>query len=181
MANEKDSVVEFGQTLTQKVLYLLVPIVLSVLILFVTPLIQGAWGSVAVVAMGIPLGLVTFFVSAAWGYKLNITQNQIKISDKRVNIDIPLDKIGMVVKNGGFPFPTLWVIIRGGGIGNEIPAKGVDPQTRALLEAYQKRNPGKVVTYVPVPGGHIRSISGFVAELKGRIPPLTVDERIAPK
>lgn len=181
MANEKESVVAFGQTLTQKILYLLVPILLSVLIIFVSPLLKGVWGSVAVIAMGIPLGLVTFFVSAGWGYKLDMTPSEIKISDKRVNIVIPMDKVGMIVKNGGFPFPTLWVVLRGGGIGNEIPAKGVDPQTRELLNAYQKRNPGKTITYVPVPGGHIRSVAGFIGELKRRIPPLTVDQRLAAK
>ena len=180
MANEKGTV-DFGQTLTQKTLYMLVPIALSLLIVFASPLLRGAWGSVAVIAMGLPLGLITFFVSAAWGYKLQVSPSEVAITDKRVTIHVPMDKIGMIVKNGGIPFPTLWIIVKNASVGNEIPAKGVDAKTRELIEAYQKRNPGKSLTYVPVPGGNIRSVSALVSELKGRIPPLAVDERLAVK
>lgn len=180
MANEKGTV-DFGQTLLQKTLYMLIPIALSLLIVFASPLLRGAWGSVAVIAMGLPLGLITFFVSSGWGYKLEVTSTEVKINDKRVTIHVPMDKIGMVVKNGGIPFPTLWIIVKNAAVGNEIPSKGVDAKTRELIEAYQKRNPGKSLTYVPVPGGHIRSVSAFVAELKGRIPPLTADERLTVK
>lgn len=171
----------FGLTLTQKLLYLAVPVVLSVLVIFSGPLLTGVLGTILFLVLGVVLGLVTFFISAGWNYKLEVTDREIKIVDKQVKIDVPLEKVGMLVRNGGFPFPTLWLIIKGGGIGNEIPAKGVDPQVRQLIEAYKRRNPGRDVTYVPVPGGHLRSIGAFAAELKRRIPPLTVDDRITGK
>ena len=180
MANEKGTV-DFGQTLTQKTLYFILPVLFSLVIVFLGPYMTGVAGTILFIALGLILGVVTFFISSGWGYKLVVTPSEIKINDKRVAITIPLDKIGAVVKNGGFPFPTLWILIRGGGVGNDIPAKGVDPQTRELIAAYQKRNPGKALTYVPVPGGNIRSVADFVRELKGRIPPLTVDERLGVK
>jgi hypothetical protein len=173
--------VQFGLTMTQKILYLLVPLVLSVVIIFAGPLLTGLVGTILFILLGIILGLVTFFISAGWGYRLEVGAQELHINDKRVDIHVPLDKIGMLVRNGGFPFPTLWLVLRGGGVGNEIPEKGVDPKTREMIETYQRRNPGKKLTFVPVAGGHIRSIPAFAAELKGRIPPLTVDERLGGK
>jgi hypothetical protein len=179
---EKGTSVQFGLSLTQKILYLLAPIALSVIIIFAGPLFTGVAGTIAFILMGIVLGLVTFFISAGWGYSLEIGSQEIKINDRRVDVRVPMDKIGMLLRNGGFPFPTLWLVLRGGGsAGKEIPSKGVDPKTRELIEAYQRRNPGKSLTYVPVAGGYIRSIPGLAAELKRRIPPLTVDERLGTK
>lgn len=178
---DKSPVVQFGLTLNQKLLWLSLPVMLSVFIVISGPLLTGPLGTVIFVALGIVLGLITFFISAGWGYKLEITDSEIKISDKRVNFTIPLDKVGMVTRNNAFPFPTLWIVIRATGVGNEIPAKGVDVGNRQLIEAYQRRNPGREVRYVPVPGAHIRSVSGFVQELKRRIPPLQVDERLGVK
>jgi hypothetical protein len=173
--------VPFGLTLTQKILYLSVVIVLSLAVVFVGPYMTGIVGTIAFLALGVVLGLVTFFISAGWGYQLTVTDREIKIVDKRIHIDVPMGRIGMLVRNGGFPFPTLWLVLKDAGMGNELPAKGVDPQARQLIEAYQRRNPGRTVTYVPVPGGHLRSVAGLAAELKRRIPPLTVDERLGVK
>lgn len=178
----KGTTVQFGLTLTQKIIYLTIPLLLSVLIIFSGPLMTGVLGTVLFLVLGVLLGLVTFFISAGWGYSLEMGDREIKIVDKRVTINVPMDKIGMLVRNGGWPFPTLWIILRGAqGVGQEIPAKGVDPKVRELIEAYQRRNPGKSLTYVPVPGGHLRSVSDFAKELKNRIPPLTADERLGLK
>lgn len=182
MANEKGPVVEFGQTWTQKILYMSGPLALSLLVAFGAPLLPGIWKNVGVLLMGIPLFAVTYFVSAGFNFKLSLTPTEIKINDKnRVFINVPMDRVGMLVKNGGWPWPTMWLILRNASVGKEIPAKKVDPKTRELIDAYQKRNPGKTLTYVPIPGGHLRSLPEFVAELKRRIPPLTVDERLPAK
>ncbi|HYF95518.1 MAG TPA: hypothetical protein VD969_25175 [Symbiobacteriaceae bacterium] len=180
MANEKTTV-DFSQTMTQKILYSLLPLALAVVVVFLSPMIPGIGGTIAVLVFGIPLGLVTYFVSAAWAYKLELTPSEILINDRRVITKIPMDKVGMVVRNGGFPFPTLWVITRNSGVGHEIPTKKVDPKAQELIEAYRQRNPGKTLTYVAVPGNNLRSVPAFVSELKRRIPPLTVDERLAAK
>lgn len=176
-----DKGTQFGLTMPQKLIWLSIPLVLSVFIILSGPYLVGTVGTVIFIALGIVLGLVTFFISAGWGYSLVVTNREIVINDKRVNIVIPLDKVGLLTRNSNFPFPTLWLVLRDAAVGNEIPAKGVDAGTRAQIEAYQKRNPGRSVKYVPVPGAHIRSVPGFVQELKRRIPPLHVDERLGVK
>lgn len=178
---EKRPVVQFGLTTTQKIIYMTVPVALSLVIVLLGPLMTGPLGTALFLVMGLLLGLVTFFISAGWGYSLEIAGNEIKIVDKRVNINVPLDKVGMLVKNGGFPFPTMWLVLKNAGMGNEFPKKGVDPKARELIEGYQRRNPGRTLTYVPVPGGHLRSIGAFSAELKSRIPAITIDERLPGK
>lgn len=178
---QKGSGVQFGLTLQQKLMWLSIPLVLSVFIILSGPYLVGTLGTVIFIALGIVLGLVTFFISAGWGYSLIMTDKEITINDKRVTIVVPLDKIGFVTRNSSFPFPTLWLVLRDAPMGNEIPAKGVDAGTRAQIEAYQKRNPGRTIKYVPVPGAHIRSVPGFLQELKRRIPPLHVDERLGVK
>ncbi|HYG60906.1 MAG TPA: hypothetical protein VD902_22745, partial [Symbiobacteriaceae bacterium] len=132
-------------------------------------------------ALALALGVVTFFLSSGWGYNLEVTPTEIKINDKRVKFTVPLEKVGMVVRNGGFPFPTLWLVLKSASMGNEFPAKGVDPKTRELIDGYQRRNPGRQLTFVPVPGGHIRSVAEFTNDLKRRIPALTVDDRLPTK
>ncbi|MDB4897944.1 MAG: hypothetical protein JWN15_4206 [Firmicutes bacterium] len=172
---------EFGLTRTQKFLYLLIPIALSVLILLYSPLFTGIYGTAVFVILGGLLGLMSFFLSAGWGFRLEVGPRELRILDRRQTITIPMDKIGMIVRNGGFPFPTLWLVLRGAAVGTSVPAKGVDPHARDLIESYQRRHPGKDVTVVPVAGGYLSSVSGLAAELKRRIPPLTVDERLAAK
>lgn len=181
MANEKGSV-KFDPTLTQRIIYLTAPIIFSIAIVLLGPYMQrGIAGTVLFVVLGVLLGISTFFISAGWGYKLEVTDREVKINDRRTKIDIPLDKVGLVVKNGGFPFPTIWILVKNAEVGNELPKKGVDPKARELMEAWLKRNPGKTLKYVPVPGGHIRSYQEFARELKLRIPPLTIDERLGAK
>lgn len=177
---EKGQSLDFGLTWPQRILYLLVPLFFSVLVIFSGPLTQGmGWvGTVLFILLGIALGLVTFFVSAGWTYKISLTDSEIRINDKRQPMGVPLDRVGLLVRNGGMPFPTLWVVLRNASVGQEIPAKGVDARTREQIEAYQKRNPGKKLTYVAIPGGYLKSIKGFAEELKNRIPPLTVDDRL---
>lgn len=178
--SDKEQSLDYGLTWTQRILYLLVPIVFSVLVIFSGPITQGlGWmGTVLFILLGIALGFVTFFVSAGWTYKIRLQGSEIRIDDRRQPVTIPMDRIGMLVKNGGFPFPTLWVVLRNASMGKEIPEKGVDPRTRELIAAYEKRNPGKKLTYFALPGGYLKSIKGFAEELKNRIPPLTVDERL---
>jgi hypothetical protein len=176
-ASERKSV-EFSLTWTQKLLYMIVPFALSALIILYNTLFTGIIGTIVFLVLGALLGLATFFLSAGWGYKLEIAPKEVKILDRRQTIVVPTDRIGMVVRNGGFPFPTLWLVLRASSVGIEVPEKGVDAHTRELIEAYRRRNPGKEVTIVPVPGGYLRSVSGFARELKNRIPPLAVDDRL---
>lgn len=166
-------------TWPQKLAWAAVPLLVSMLILVYGPLFQGIAGTVLFVLMGAALGLLTFFITGGWTLKCEITGEAVRIKDSRRQVTVPLDRIGMVVRNGGFPFPTLWLVLRNSELGQEIPAKGVDPHAAKLIEAYQRRNPGKKVTVLPVAGGHLRSVSAFTAELKRRIPPLGVDERLA--
>lgn len=171
----------FALTWPQKLLYLLAPLALSAAMLLYSPLLTGAVGTPVFILMGVALGLVTFFISAGWSFRMEITEKEIQLLDRHKRHDVPLEKVGMLIRNGGFPFPTLWIILRNASVGKPIPESGVDPRARELIEAYRKRNPGKTLTYVPVPGGFVRSVSGLAAELKGRIPPLAVDERIVAK
>lgn len=173
---------QFHLTLAQKIAY--GAVVMALIFLF-TPVINalhGAAASIALIGYGLVLAVLTWFVSAGWTYKVELTNHEIKIRDNHREIIVPTEKLGMVVRNGWMPvMPTLWLVLRGTDVGQEIPAKGVDPRTRELIEAFRKRNPGKKITYVPVPGGYLRSVAGFVGELKRRIPPLTVDERLGGK
>ncbi len=176
--NEKEQTLQYGLTLGQKLLYVLVVFVLSVIIALGGPMLSGVMGWVAFILLGVLLGIVTFYVSAGWTYKIAFEQGQIRIWDRAREIIVPNDRIGMLVRNGGFPFPTLWLVLRGAKVGQPIPEKGVDPRTRELIERYQERHPGKSLTIVPVPGGYLRSVSGFASELRRRIPPVTIDERL---
>jgi hypothetical protein len=170
---------DFGLSLPQKISYTLLLVLLSLLAILVGPRLQTGLFWILFLAIGVALGLVSFFVSAGWTYRINMQKNTLHVFDKRREITVPLEKIGMVVRNGGFPFPTLWLVLRNAEVGTEIPVKGVDPLTRSLIENYQRRNPGKKVTMLQIPGGYLRSVSGFAREIKRRIPPVAVDERLA--
>jgi hypothetical protein len=179
MSNQaKDQVVSFGLTLPQKLLYVLAPTLFSLVIILMGPALKGWVGTMLLIILGTVLGLFTFFVSAGWVYKLEITPTEIVLTDRRQPIRVPLDRVGMLVQNGGFPFPTLWLVLRGASVGTDIPETGIDPRTRELIEAYQRRNPGKKLTVVPIPGGYLRSVRGFAEELKRRVPPIQIDERL---
>jgi len=178
---EKEKSLLFSWNTTNKVMWLLAPVLISAAVVFSGPLMVGAVGNVVFIVSGAVLGIVTFFVSAGYSYKLEVNPGSIRIVDRRQPTVIPLDKIGLLVRNGGFPFPTLWLILKNAGIGKELPSKKVDPKVREMVEAYQKRNPGKSLTYIPIQGGYLRSIPEFAAELKRRIPPLTIDERLGLK
>ncbi|MFZ5818079.1 MAG: hypothetical protein ACOY93_22740 [Bacillota bacterium] len=175
---------QFGLTVAQKITSGVILLALSTLVVPLNPLFnQPGWGMAFFVLYGLVLGVVTWYISAGWSFKLEITAGEIKVRDGHREVLVPMDKLGMVVKNGRLPvLPSLWLVLRGvENVGREIPKKGVDPRTRELIEAFQKRNPGKKITYVPVPGGYVRSIPEFIAELKRRIPPLTIDERLGGK
>jgi len=173
---------QFGLTLTHKIISGVILLGISTLVVPLGPFFQGTTGTVFFILFGLILGVATWFISAGWTFKLEVTGSEIKVRDGARETVIPMDKLGMVVKNGRIPFlPSIWLVLRGVEVGQAIPEKGVDPVTREMIESFRKRNPGKKVTYVPVPGGYIRSISGFVAELKRRIPPLAIDERLGGK
>lgn len=173
---------QFGLTLTQKVLY---GVAVAALIFIVNPLIVTFAGSaytVFMIAFAAVLAFITWFVSAGWSFMLELTNTDIKIRENHREIVVPLDRLGMVIKTGKVPFlPTLWLVLRGTDLGREIPSKGLDAHAAEMIEAFRKRNPGKKITYVPVPGGYLRSVGEFVGELKRRIPPLTVDDRLGGK
>lgn len=181
MSNEnrpaKDTV-RFGWTGIQKAAWTVAPLLLSTVVLLFGPLMTGTVGTVVFLLLGAALGLMTWFTSAGWAFKLEMTSGEVKVLSPRANVSVPMDKIGALIRNGGFPFPTLWLVLRGAEVGNEIPAKGVDSIAATHLETFRRRNPGKKITIVPIAGGHLRSVDDFVSELKRRIPPLTVDQRL---
>lgn len=173
---------EFHLTLARKFIYGALLLLISTLVVPLSPRFQGPGGTFLFILFGMALGVFTWFTSAGWTYKLELTSHEIKIRDGQRETIVPLDRLGLVARNGKVPFlPSVWLVLRGAEVGQEIPTKGIDPQTRELVEALQKRNPGKKITYVPVPGAYLRSITGLASELKRRIPPLTVDDRLGGK
>ncbi len=171
---------QFNWSWTQKAWSLVVPVLISLMMLVYRPAVGWA-GTAIVLLFGALLGVVTWFVSAGWTYKVQLHSKEVQFRDARGNVTIPLDRVGAIVRNGGFPFPTLWLVLRNADQGMEVPAKGVDPKALELIEGYRKRNPNKKVTVFSIPGGHLRSISGFIAELHRLVPPLIVDERLTRK
>lgn len=180
-AAKKEQNPQYGLSLVQKIIYGVGLLALSTLVIPLSPLFTGTGGTVLFILFGILLGVFTWFISASWAFKLEMTASEIRLRDGQRQTNVPMDKVGMILRNGKPPLPTIWLVLRGSDQGRPIPTKGVDPETRAQLEAYQKRNPGKTITYVAIPGGYLRSINTFVADLKKRIPPLTVDDRLGGK
>lgn len=181
-ATSKDQTRDFSLTLWQKVMYAILLTVLSMaVVLGGSLLVAGPWGGVVFVLMATLLGVATFFVTSGWMYKLRLAQREIVIVSRQQQFVIPLDRVGMLVKASGFPYPILWLVLRNCDQGREVPTKRVDARTRELIEAYQRRNPGKKITIMPIPGLFIRSMRGFTEALKERIPPLVVDERLGSK
>lgn len=172
---------QFHWSWTQKAWALAVPLLVSALIVLYGPLLQGWVGTAVLLVFGAVLGVITWFISAGWTYKVELTDSEVRFRDARGAVAIPLDRVGMLIRNGGFPFPTLWLVLRNAEQGIEVPAKGVDPHAASLIDTYRKRNPGKKITIFSIPGGHLRSIEGFAEELRRRVPPLVVDERITRK
>lgn len=173
---------EFHLTLGHKILYAALLLLVSTLVIPLSPRFAGAGGTFLFILFGMVLGVITWFTSAGWTFKLELTNQVIKIRDGQRETVVPLDRLALVARNGKIPFlPSVWLVLRGAEVGQEIPTKGIDPQTRELIEALQKRNPGKKITFVPVPGAYLRSITGLATELKRRIPPLTVDDRLGGK
>lgn len=172
---------EFRWTLLQRLLWAGVPLIISLTILMYSSALTGIVGTTVFVFLGVALGLLTFFITGGWTLRLEVTGSEIRLRDPRRTVTIPLDRVGMLVKNGGFPFPTLWLVLRNADLGQQLPAKGVNPHTQSLIDAYLRRNPGKKLTIIPIGGGHLRSITDFAAELKRRIPPIVVDQRLSPK
>lgn len=179
MTNE--SAREFGLTWPQKIMYMAWPVLLATLISMASSFVPESARTVFVLAMAAGLAIITWYVSAGWNFKIALAPGLIRIREPRRSVDIPLDRIGGLVRNGRFPGPTLWVVLRGADVGQEIPARGVDPAARELIEAVGRRSPGKKLTYVPIPLLYLRSAPEFVADLKQRIPPLTIDARLAAK
>jgi len=173
---------QFSLTVAQKIIYGLLLLGLAALVIPLSPVFTGAVGTVFFLFFGVLIGVVSWFVSSGLAFNLQMTGREIHVRDAGRLTVIPLDKIGMVVRGGRNPlFPVIWLVLRGVDIGRELPEKGVSPQTREMLANFQRRNPGKKITYVPVPVAYLRSPAEFVGELKRRIPPLTVDDRLGRK
>lgn len=179
---KKTETVHFGLTWLQKGIYLAVLLALTLLVAPLSPMFTGALGIVFLLVFGILLGGAAWFSSAAWTYKVDLTNHAVQIRDASREMIAPYDKIGLVLQNGGWPLPAIWLVLRsaGGEHGMEIP-KRADAHTREALEAFVRRNPGKKVTVIPIPGAYLRSRREFVAELQRRIPPLAIDERLGGK
>ncbi|HEY3368542.1 MAG TPA: hypothetical protein VGK74_26090 [Symbiobacteriaceae bacterium] len=176
----KDSPTQFGLTRNLKLLYVALAAALSLTIILIGNRLTGIVGTVVFMLLGVLLGLVTFFISSGWSFQLEFVGNEIRVTDIRKKpMIVPLDKVGMLLPNGGFPFANYWLVVKNVEVGTEIPVKGVDPKTRELIDAYKHRNPGKKLTVVQLPGGYIRSVKGFADELKRRVPPVFIDERIS--
>lgn len=167
----------FGLTWPQKIMYALVPLMFSFFVVIYQPIMTGWLGTVVFVTLGVILGLLSFYVTAGWTFKVEFTEGEIKVRDSRRELLVPMDKVRLVVQNARFPFPVVWLVLRNAEMGDEIPSKGVDAHARALIEEYQRKNPGKKLTIVPIPGGYLRSRTEFAAEIKRRVPQITLDER----
>lgn len=167
--------------MTQKVLYLLGLMAVSALILLFEWPRYGIVGMTIFTILAGMLGLLTYYMSAGWTYKLTMDAQNLRIQDRRTPMIIPMEKVGMLIKRGSFPAPTIWMVVKNAGVGMAIPERGVDGRLKEMLATYQHRNPGKELTVIQIPGVYLRSVSGFVAELQRRIPPLTVDKRLGTK
>ncbi|MBP2017667.1 hypothetical protein J2Z79_001052 [Symbiobacterium terraclitae] len=173
---------QFGLTLVQKILYGVLLVAAAVLVVPLSPLFTGTFGTVMFVLYGILIGILSWYVSSGWAFGVEVSAAEIRVRDAGRVVAIPMDKVGMLVRGGSNPlFPAVWVVLRGAGVGRELPEKGVPPHAQELLAQFQRRNPGKKLTYVPIPMLYLRSVGEFVGELKRRIPPLTVDERLGRK
>ncbi len=172
---------EFRWTLLQRLLWAGVPLIISLAIMTYSQMLTGILGTLVFVNLGVALGLLTFFITGGWTLRLEVTSTEIRLRDSRRNLTVPMDRVGMLVRNGGIPFPTLWLVLRNSELGLELPAKGIDARTKVLIDQYLRRNPGKKLTYIPIGGGHLSSITDFAAEMKRRIPPIVLDDRLAPK
>jgi len=178
----KNQTLDFSLTMMQKVLYALLLAALSALVVLGGSLAaRGAWGTVVFILLAMLLGLVTFFVSSGWMYRLKLTQRAVIIESRQERFEIPFDRVGMVVRGSIFPYPIYWLVLRNAKQGREVPTKRVDPTTSSLIAAYQSRNPGKTLTIMPIPAPFVRSRQELVRTLKDRIPPLVVDERLGVK
>jgi len=173
---------QFGLTLVQKILYGVLLLAVAALVVPLGPLFTGAAGTVMFVLFGILVGVLAWYVSSGWMFSVEVSASEIQVRDAGRVIVVPMDKVGMLVCGGRNPiFPMLWVVLRGVDVGRAVPDKGVPPQVQELLAQFQRRNPGKKLTIVPIPMFYLRSVREFVAEMKRRIPPLTVDERLGGK
>lgn len=175
---------QFGLTLGQKIAWGVALIALAVLVFPLGPFFNSSdVGYFLFLLYGLALGLLTWYIASGWAFGVELTPTEIRIREGgRQRTVVPLDKLSLVTRNGRNPLmPSVWLVLRGAPVGQEIPEKGVDPRTLELIEAIQKRNPGKKLTYVGIQAGYLRSVRGFVGELKRRIPPLTVDERLQGK
>lgn len=174
---------QFGWTLPTKIISGVVLVGLSTLVVPLTPFFSGPAGTAWFVLFGLLIGGASWVASAGWMFKLEVTPTAVQMTYVGQTTTVPLDKIGMLVRNNGrIPFlPSLWLVLRGVDIGREIPETRIDPHTKELIDNFRRRNPGKKITYVSFPAGHLRSVSGFVAEMKRRIPPLGIDDRLGGK
>lgn len=170
---------QFGLAKTQKYMWIAITILLALTVVLFGGRMTGVAGTVLFMGLGIALGLASYFVSYGWWFQLEFTEGAIRVTPIRnQHIVVPLEKVGMLLENGGFPFKTYWLVCKNFDAGREIPSKGINPKTAEMLHAYRKRNPGKQLSIVQLPGGYIRSIKAFAEELKRRIPPVTVDDRV---
>lgn len=171
---------QFGWTLPTKIISGAVLLGFSTLVVPLTPLFSGAAGTAWFILFGLLVGGASWVASAGWMFKLEMTQSTVQVTYVGQNTTVPMDKIGMLVRNNGrIPFmPSLWLVLRGVDIGLDIPETRIDPHTKELIDGFRRRNPGKKITYVAFPAYYLRSVNAFVTELKRRIPPLTLDDRL---
>jgi hypothetical protein len=171
---------DFGLSLSQKILSILLLFALSSLVMLIGP-VQGTGATILFVLNALLVAVASFFISAAWVYKLVFQEKALLVRNNRGEITIPYEKIGLLVKSGTTLFPSLLLVLRNAEIGQPVPTTGIDPQALAQIEEYQKRNPGKKLTVVQIPGRYLRSITGFAAELAKRVPPVRIDSRLQPR
>lgn len=179
---KKTESMQFGLTLVQKILYGLSLVAAAALVMILSPIFTGPGGTVFFVLCGVLVGVLSWFVSSGWVFSVELTRREVRVRDAGRLTVIPLDKVGMVLRGGRNPlFPAIWLVLRGVDVGRELPEKGIHPAAREMLDNFRHRNPGKKITFVPIPVAYLRSAGSFVGELKRRIPPLTVDERLGGK
>ncbi|HLO02969.1 MAG TPA: hypothetical protein VK191_07675 [Symbiobacteriaceae bacterium] len=170
--------VDYSLTWTQKLLSLGAVFLLSMLVWVIGPLQTTTSTILYLLNFGLVF-LVTFFVSAGWSFKAVFQEKSLMVRSNRGQVQVPYDKVGLLVRSGSKFFPTLIVVLRAAEVGQTISSAKLDPESRRLIDEYKSRMPNKELTLVQVPGRYIRSIKGFAEELQRRVPPVKIDPRIS--
>jgi hypothetical protein len=168
---------DYSLTWTQKILSLAVVFLLSMLVWVIGPL-NNTTSTVLYVLNFALVFLVTFFVSAGWAFRAVFEEKSLLIRGSRGQVNVPYDRIGLLVRSGSNLFPNLILVLRAAEVGQSVSSVKLDPESKRMIDEYKSRMPNKELTVVQIPGRYIRSIKGFAEELQRRVPPVKIDPRL---